>query len=195
MAPADDEHVEFETPAQWRAWLAANHDRTSGVWLVTWKPSSGRATLGYEDAVIEALAYGWVDSRGGAVDAERSRLWFTRRKPASPWSLTNKARVARLEAEGRMAEPGRAAVRAAQANGMWSILDDAQNLVVPPDLAEALADLPGAREQWDAFSASARRMILEWIALARRPDTRARRVEETARKAAQGERSRSPSGS
>ena len=186
----DSERVHLETVAQWRDWLEANHADSPGVWLVSWKAAAGRPAVGYEDAVVEALAFGWVDSKGGTVDDARSMLWFTRRKTASPWSLTNKARVARLEAEGRMAEAGRQAVAAAQANGMWTVLDDAQNLVVSPDLATALADRPGAREHFDRFPPSARRMILEWIALAKRPDTRDRRIQETADKAARGERSR-----
>lgn len=191
MAAAAEDRVDAGTPAGWRAWLAEHHATSDGVWLVMWKASSGRSSLGYEEAVVEALAFGWVDSKGAALDADRSLLWFTRRKASSPWSLTNKERVARLEAEGRLAGPGREAVAAAKANGMWTVLDDAQNLVVPDDLAAALGALPDARRHFDGFAPSARRMILEWIALAKRPQTRAARVEETARRAAAGERARS----
>jgi uncharacterized protein YdeI (YjbR/CyaY-like superfamily) len=176
-----------ETLAEWRAWLAVNHLGSKGVWLVSWKAGTGRPRLGYEESVEEALAFGWVDSQAATLDGERAMLWFTPRKANSPWSLTNKERIARLEASGRIADAGRGAVRAAKANGMWTLLDDAQNLIVPDDLAEALAATPGARERWDAFSASARRRLLEWIVLARRPATRATRIAETARRAALGD--------
>jgi uncharacterized protein YdeI (YjbR/CyaY-like superfamily) len=184
--PRESDRFEAETLPEWRAWLAVNHLSSKGIWLVTWKASTGRPRIGYEAAVEEALAFGWVDSKSAALDAERTMLWFTPRKASSPWSLTNKERVARLEASGRMADGGRGAIRAAQANGMWTILDDAQKLIVPDDLAGAL-QAAGARETWDGFNASARRSVLEWIALAKKPATRERRVAETARKAVLGE--------
>ena len=189
-----NQHEQFhaETLAQWRAWLAVNHLGSKGIWLVTWKAATGRPRLGYEEAVEEALAFGWVDSRSKALDDERTMLWFTARKASSPWSLTNKERIARLEASGRIADAGRGAVRAAKANGMWTLLDDAQNLIVPDDLAMALEALPGAREHWDDFSASARRGLLEWIVLARKPATRQNRIAETARRAALGEVANTP---
>ncbi len=185
--PRESDRFHAETLPEWRAWLAVNHLSSKGIWLVSWKAGTGRPRIGYEPSVEEALAFGWVDSKGQSLDDERTMLWFTPRKANSPWSLTNKERIARLEASGRIADAGRGAVRAAKANGMWTILDDAQNLVVPDDLASALADLPGAQENWDGFTASARRSVLEWIVLARRPETRQKRIAETARSAAQGQ--------
>jgi uncharacterized protein YdeI (YjbR/CyaY-like superfamily) len=187
VVPPESDRFHAETPADWRAWLATHHLDRNAIWLVLWKTHTGRPRFSYEEAVEEALAFGWVDSKGAALDDERTMLWFTRRKASSPWSLTNKERVARLESSGRMAEAGRDAIRAAKANGMWTILDDAQNLIVPDDLAAALVELPGAREHWDGFTASARRSVLEWIALAKRPQTRQNRIAETARRAALGE--------
>jgi uncharacterized protein YdeI (YjbR/CyaY-like superfamily) len=187
VVPRESDRFHAETLAEWRAWLAVHHLSSNGIWLVTWKPRTGRPRIGYEEAVEEGLAFGWIDSKGASLDDERTMLWFTRRKASSPWSLTNKERVARLEASGRMSDAGRGAIRAAQANGMWTSLDDAQNLIVPDDLAAALAELPGARENWDGFTASARRSVLEWIVLAKRPQTRENRIAETARRAALGE--------
>jgi uncharacterized protein YdeI (YjbR/CyaY-like superfamily) len=186
VSPRESDRFHAETLPEWRAWLAVNHLASNGIWLVSWKAGTGRPRIGYEEAVEEALAFGWVDSKGAALDDERTMLWFTRRKANSPWSLTNKARIARLEASGRIADAGRGAVRAAKANGMWTILDDAQNLIVPDDLAAELEALPGARQNWDGFSASARRAVLEWIVLAKRPETRQKRITETARQAALG---------
>lgn len=182
------DHVHPESATAWRTWLAAHHDHAPGVWLVSWKAHTGRPRMTYDEAVTEALAFGWVDSRPGTVDDDRSRLWFSPRKPGSAWSRPNKERIARLEAEGRLEAAGRRAVETAQRNGAWSRLDEVEDLVVPDDLAAAFAALPGAAEQWDAFPRSAKRGILEWVTQARRPETRARRVAETAQKAARGER-------
>jgi len=185
--PRDSERFQPDTLAQWRAWLALNHLGSSGIWLVTWKASTGRPRISYDEAVEEALAFGWVDSSSRSLDDERTMLWFTRRKASSPWSLSNKERIARLEATGRISDAGRGAVRAAQANGMWTLLDDAQNLIEPDDLAAALDAVPDARFNWESFSASARRSVLEWIVLARKPATRTNRIAETVRRAANGE--------
>jgi len=181
------DRFQAETLPEWRAWLAVNHLGSKGVWLVMWKAGTGRPRIGYEEAVEEALAFGWVDSKSAALDEERTMLWFTPRKASSPWSLTNKERIARLEASGRIADAGRGAVRAAKANGMWTILDDAQHLIVPDDLAVELDAQPRAQAHWEGFTASARRSVLEWIVLARKPATRQKRIAETVRKAALGE--------
>jgi uncharacterized protein YdeI (YjbR/CyaY-like superfamily) len=115
-------------------------------------------------------------------------LYFSPRKPRSGWSRPNKERVARLEAAGAMQPAGAAVVAQARADGSWTLLDEVEDLVVPDDLAAAFDAHLGSREQWDAFPPSARRGILEWIVQARKPETRAARVGETARLAAVGER-------
>jgi uncharacterized protein YdeI (YjbR/CyaY-like superfamily) len=184
----DREQVHAQTREEWRAWLVANHATSSGVWLVSWKASTGRPSVGYETSVEEALCVGWVDSKGGTVDAERSKLWFAPRNPRSAWARTNKERIARLEAAGLMLPAGRRAVEVAKANGTWTMLDEVEDFVVPADLAAAFEEHPGSREQWEAFPRSARRAILEWIVQARTDVTRAKRILETAQKAAAGER-------
>ena len=115
-------------------------------------------------------------------------LWFTRRKANSPWASSNKARVADLEREGRLQPPGLAEIERAKANGMWTVLDSSEALTEPDDLITALDAVPAARAAWDGFPPSARKMSLGWIALARRPQTRARRIAATVEKAAHGER-------
>jgi uncharacterized protein YdeI (YjbR/CyaY-like superfamily) len=184
----DREHVHAQTREEWRAWLVANHATSSGAWLVSWKGSTGLPSVGYEASVEEALCVGWVDSKGGTIDAERSKLWFAPRNPRSAWARTNKERVARLEAAGLMLPAGQRTVEVAKANGTWTMLDEVEDLVVPADLAAAFEEHPGSREQWEAFPRSARRAILEWIVQARTDATRARRILETAQKAAVGER-------
>jgi uncharacterized protein YdeI (YjbR/CyaY-like superfamily) len=189
MAPIDDvPHVQAEDRAAWRAWLAANHATSGGAWLVTWRRASGRPVLEYEAAVEEALCFGWVDSKPGKVDAERTKLYFAPRKPRSGWARPNKLRVERLLAAGLMAPAGLAAVELAKANGSWTLLDEVEDLVDPPDLVVALAAHPPAADHWAAFPRSARRGILEWIVQAKRPETRAARILETATRAARNER-------
>jgi uncharacterized protein YdeI (YjbR/CyaY-like superfamily) len=186
--PVERQQVQPDSRAAWRAWLEANHASSIGVWLVTWRAATGRPTVGYQDAVEEALCFGWVDSQGGKVDDERSKLWMCPRKPRSGWARTNKDRVARLEAAGLMAPAGLAAIEVAKHNGAWTLLDDVENLIVPDDLAAGFDRFPGSREKWDAFPKSARRAILQWIVHARRPETRARRIAEAAEAASRGER-------
>jgi uncharacterized protein YdeI (YjbR/CyaY-like superfamily) len=189
MGKLDDlERVHPADRAEWRAWLAENHATSPGVWLVTWRRASGRTPLAYEDAVEEALCVGWVDSLGRAVDAERTSLLYTPRKRGSGWSRPNKQRVARLEEAGLMRPAGRAVVEAAIADGSWTMLDDVEDLVEPPELRALLDADPAARAHWDAFPRSAKRGLLEWIVQARRPETRARRIAETAEAASRGER-------
>lgn len=180
------ERIEPATVQEWSAWLAAHHADRPGVWFVAARREADRA-VGYEEQVVEALRWGWVDSTVRPVDERRAMLWFSPRRKGSVWTRNNKQRVARLEAEGRMEPAGAAAVAAAQASGMWTLMDDVEDLVVPDDLAAALGAQPGAREHWDAASPSSRKQALAWIVLAKRPETRANRVAATAARAADGD--------
>ena len=181
MTEPPSNSVHPATLADWRDWLAANHNRPDGVWLITYKKSAGKPTISYEASVEEALCFGWVDSKGGKVDDERTRLYFAPRKAGSGWSRPNKERVARLIADGRMTPAGQAKIDAARADGSWSLLDSVEALEVPGDLAAEFDKHPNARANFDAFPRSARRGILEWIVQAKRPETRVKRVTETAR--------------
>jgi uncharacterized protein YdeI (YjbR/CyaY-like superfamily) len=172
----------------WRAWLEANHATARGVWLVSFRPSTGRAAFEYEAAVEEALCFGWIDSKGGRVDDQRTKLYFAPRNPGSGWARPNKERVERLMAAGRMAPAGIQTVETAKANGSWTLLDAVERLEVPADLGAALADRPPARANWDAFPPSARKTLLTWIVTAKRDETRARRVQEIAAAAQRNER-------
>ena len=187
--PADGKPwVQPSDRASWRAWLVANHGSSNGVHLVTWRRATGRPTVTYDEAVEEALCVGWVDSKAGKLDADRATLWMSPRRPKSGWSRPNKVRVERLMAAGRMLPAGLAVIDEAKRRGTWTMLDEVEDLVVPDDLALALDATPPARTNWETFPRSARRGILEWIVQAKRPETRARRVEETAAKAALGQR-------
>ncbi|HEU4491856.1 MAG TPA: YdeI/OmpD-associated family protein [Jiangellales bacterium] len=175
-----------ESREQWRAWLADHHDTERGAWLVSWKQATGRPSLPYEAMIEEALCFGWVDSTVRTLDSERSMMLMTPRKPTSTWARTNKDRVERLLAAGLMQPAGIAAVEAAKANGSWTVLDSVDALEVPDDLAAALDAEPGARAAYEGFSPSNRKMILWWVKSAKRPETRERRIAETARLAARG---------
>jgi uncharacterized protein YdeI (YjbR/CyaY-like superfamily) len=189
MGAMDDaDRLEPTAVEEWTAWLRAHHTQTTGVWLVSPRTAAGRA-FSYEAAVIEALRWGWVDSTVRPVDAHRSMQWFAPRRPGSMWTRINKGRVARLEEAGLMEAAGAAAVAVAKETGMWTLMDDVEDLVVPPDLGAAFERHPGSREHWESWSASARKMILVWIVLAKRPETRGVRIETTAEKAARGEKS------
>ena len=183
----DRPRIQPATRAEWRAWLEANHLASSGVWLVSWKKHTGNPTVTYEEGVEEALCFGWIDGMMNRVDDDRTMQYFAPRKPKSTWARSNKERVARLEAAGLMTEAGRAAVELARANGSWASLDVIDALVVPDDLAAALAARPGARDRFDASSVSVRRSALAWVYQARRPETRAAHVEQIAAIAGRGE--------
>lgn len=177
-----------ETLEEWRAWLAEHHARGRGVWVVSWKQATGRPAVGYEELVCEALAWGWIDSTAGTVDAERSKLWLAPRKRGSGWSRPNKRRLERLRAEGRMQPSGQAVLDAATADGSWTLLDGPEDLVVPPDLAAALDEHDGARATWESWPPSLRKQALTQLVLAKKPETRAARLARYADAAARGER-------
>jgi uncharacterized protein YdeI (YjbR/CyaY-like superfamily) len=173
--------IHLTTRAEWRDWLVQHHARTEGVWLVSFKKSSGKPRVAYEEAVEEALCFGWIDSTQRTLDDERAMLWFAPRKPGTGWSKLNKERIERLHAAGLIAPAGLAKIEAAQQDGSWNALDAVEALEVPHDLAAALSSYPSAQMHFDAFPRSVKRSILEWIAAAKTPATRAKRVEETAR--------------
>lgn len=182
----DRPRVHVADRAAWRTWLHENATTSSGIWLVYDKGPDRR--LGYDDIVEEALCFGWVDSRPRVLDDQKAMIMVAPRRPTSSWSRINKERVARLTEAGLMAPPGLAAVEAAKANGRWNALDAVEDLTEPDDLRAALDAQPVARAQWDAFPRSAKRAILEWITGAKRPRTRADRIERTVSEAAQGRR-------
>jgi uncharacterized protein YdeI (YjbR/CyaY-like superfamily) len=188
MPISERPQVQFDTVEQLRAWFEANHATSPGIWLVSWRSRTGRPAIPYELVVEEALCFGWIDAQVKALDDERAAQHLAPRKPRSGWARSNKDRIERLIAAGRMRPAGLRAVEIARANGAWTLLDDAENLVVPADLAAALAANPPAAENFGRFAPSARKMIIGWVTTAKRPETRARRIEETARQAVENRR-------
>jgi len=178
-APPNSTHP--KTRAEWRQWLADNHSRAEGVWLISYKKATGKPRFEYSEAVEEALCFGWIDSKPNKLDDERSMLWFAPRKNGAGWSKPNKERVEKMLTAGLMAPAGLAKVEAAKKDGSWAALDAVEALEIPPDLAKALKASKAAQTNFEAFPRSVKRGILEWILNAKRPETRAKRVEETAR--------------
>lgn len=171
--------VEARDRKKWRAWLRKNHARSPGIWLVFYKKASGVPTVRYEEAVEEALCYGWIDSLMKPVDGEKYRQLFTPRNPKSKWSAPNKARVERMMAAGLMTKAGLDAVETAKRNDSWTALDSVEALVVPADLSKALGANKAARRNFDRMSPSRKKQLLYRINGAKRPDTRLRRIRET----------------
>src|SRR5918993_4304300 len=138
MGAMDDaERLEPATVEEWSAWLREHHTQPSGVWLVSTRKAVGRA-FSYEESVLEALRYGWVDSTVKGVDDDRTMMWFAPRRRGSMWTRINKGRVSRLEEAGLMEPAGAAAGATAKETGMWTLMDDVEDCVVPDDLAAAL---------------------------------------------------------
>ncbi len=185
MVQVPPNSIHPQTRAAWRKWLKQNHQRAAGVWLISYKKGTGKPRFDYDEAVEEALCFGWIDSKPNKLDDERSMLWFAPRKAGTGWSKINKARAEKMIAAGLMAPAGLAKIDAAKRDGSWNALDSIEALEVPPDLAAALAANPIAQQYFDAFPRSVKRAILEWISNAKKSETRAKRVEETARLAAQ----------
>ena len=158
----------------WRDWLQKNHATSGGVWLIYAKKHSGLASLTYNDAVEEALCFGWIDSKVNPIDDTFFMQVFTPRKPKSAWSALNKARVARLVAAGLMTAAGAAVITAARESGGWDASKHVEDLVIPPDLAKAFESNAAARRHWESYTPSRRKGVLYRLAGAKRPETRAR---------------------
>jgi len=182
----DGERISAADAATWRAWLEQNHERTAGVWLLSVR---GRSTgVGYDDAVRQALCFGWIDGPVRTFDDATVGQWFSPRRRGSGWAATNKARIAELEATGQMAPAGIRVLEAARADGSWTVLDGPEAGVEPPELTTALDAVPAARANWDAFPPSVKKFGLTHIAMAKRPETRASRIAKIVADAAEGRR-------
>ncbi len=162
----------------WRQWLAEHHTKSPGVWLILEKKNGRAQRLLLDEAVEEALCFGWIDSLPNKLDETRYLLLMTPRKPGSQWSRVNKERIERLIKTKRMTAAGLAKIDAAKRDGSWTAIDGVEAGVIPADLKQAFAANPAARKNFEAFSNSARKGLLQWIASAKRPATRARRLTE-----------------
>ena len=185
--PAPEDQLFFPDRESWRAWLEENHEARDSIWLIFHKKSSDTTSIHYESAVLEAICFGWVDSKVHRIDDERYRQYFSKRKPTGNWNGVNKRRAAALTKEGLMRPAGLAAIEIAKENGSWEFLDDIEALVVPDDLTEALRKRKGAAANFAGFSNSKKQGVLYWIKSAKREATRADRIARVADAASRGE--------
>jgi len=164
--------LHFGLRAAWRAWLEKNHATEPGVWLVFYKPGKG---ITYEEAVEEALCYGWIDSLIKRLDAARYLRKFTPRASTGHWSAINLERIRRLKREGRMTPAGLAKLE----KGVQAYVPLTQRrMAIPPDLRRALSRNPRARDNFERLAPSYRRHYVAWIVTAKKAETRARRLQE-----------------
>ncbi|MFD2863642.1 YdeI/OmpD-associated family protein [Mucilaginibacter antarcticus] len=173
---------------EWRKWLEKNHATKQSVWVVMYKKASEKPSISWTDAVDEAICFGWIDSLKKSVDSESSVQFFSRRKPKSAWSKINKDKVEKLTNEGLITPAGQTTIDIAKQNGSWALLDEVELLVIPDDLQAAFKRHPGSRDFFMSLSKSIKKMMLQWVAFAKLPETRENRINEIAELAGLGKK-------
>lgn len=175
---AEDPLIEFGDRSQWESWLREHHGDAGGIWLLLAKKGAPRQTVTQAQALDAALCFGWIDGQLGRHDEHFYRQRFTRRRPHSKWSQRNRERVVELIASGMMQPPGLEQVELAKADGRWEAAYEPQSTaVVPPDFERALEANPEARRFFETLTGARRYAFLYRIQDAKRPETRARRIE------------------
>jgi len=178
--PVDLPELVVADARAWRAWLSSQHGASPGVWLVLAKKGTTDPTsLSYDDALEEALCFGWIDGQVGRRDSATFRRRFTPRKAGSSWSLRNTTMAERLASSGRMQPSGEELVRQAKADGRWDAAYAGQaSMEVPADLADALKSNPRAQAMFELLSSANRYSILYRIGSAKKAETRVKRIEQ-----------------
>ncbi len=163
----------------WRKWLIKNHDAVNSVWLIIFHKESATKSVYYNEAVEEALCFGWIDSKPNKRDDESYYLFFAKRKASSKWSKANRERAERMIAEGLMTGAGMKLIETAKKAGTWTALEEVQQNLMPADMAKEFSRNKKALKNYEAFPPSSKRIILEWIQNAKKPETRIKRIAET----------------
>jgi len=175
------DEIEIFYPASkqaWRKWLEKNHLSKQAVRLVFYIKASDKKSITWSEAVEVALCFGWIDSKKVKIDEESSHQFFSKRKSKSTWSKINKQKVLQLIEDGLMTEAGHKSIEAAKQNGSWTILDEVEELIVPKDLEMELKSRPSSERFFFGLSRSVKKAILQWLVLAKRPETRQKRIAE-----------------
>ncbi|MHA1543546.1 MAG: YdeI/OmpD-associated family protein [Alphaproteobacteria bacterium] len=162
--------------AEWRGWLKENHQSSSEIWLVFYKKHTGKPCPSYNEAVEEALCWGWVDSIKRSIDDERYAFKFTPRKEKSNWSLSNIKRVEKLIKEGKMTPAGMKLVEAAKASGAWGTPHQPPSFEMPLEFSRMLKDNKDAGAFFETLPPSQKKQYIGWIASAKRDETREKRI-------------------
>ncbi len=179
-----------ESVKAWREWLLEHHLSERAVWVVFHKKNSGKPTITWSESVDVALCFGWIDSKKIKIDETTSHQFFSKRKPNGTWSKINKEKIEKLMVSGLMAEAGLAAIETAKQNGSWTILDEVEAFVIPDDLEAAFSIMPQSKDFFLEQGKSVRKAILQWLVLAKRPETRQKRITEIVELAALKQRPR-----
>jgi len=173
----------FDNRRKWRLWLEENSEKEKEIWLIYYKKHVKKKSISYEEAVLEALCFGWIDSIVKRIGHEQYKQKYTPRKPKSNWSQTNKKRIEILLKKGLMKESGLIAVNRAKENGSWDNLTDVDDTpIVPQILLDAFTDNPIAEENFNNFPQSTRKQYLGWLKSAKRQETKEKRIKEIIRR-------------
>ncbi len=180
VQPRDwEEALRVPDQEAWRRWLSNNHHSVSSVWLTIRKKAARGPGIGYEDAVDEAVCFGWIDGKMHSIDEASYALRFSPRRTASIWSLANRERAERLMCAGKMSAAGLAEITKAKQNGRWkNAYTSKEKPVVPPDLQQALRQNPEAWRKFNGFANSYQTMYVGWVVDAKRQSTRENRIRE-----------------
>ena len=172
----------FENRKEWRIWLEKNHAKENEIWLIFHKVKTKKESIKYDEAVEEALCFGWIDSIVRRIDDDKHMQKYTPRKANSNWSASNKARVEKLIEEGLMTEFGLEAVEIAKQNGSWNRLDSIDvRIEAPKALKNALEKNGRAKKRYENLALSRKKQFLWWIESAKRNETKEKRIKETIR--------------
>jgi uncharacterized protein YdeI (YjbR/CyaY-like superfamily) len=186
---ADKTILLFTSPSQWREWLEKHHTQTEGVWLKFYKKASGKESINYDEALDEALCYGWIDAVVNKYDEESYIQKFTPRRAKSMWSKRNREHIARLTKLGKMTKSGLQEVEKAKADGRWeSAYDSPVNMVVPEDFLKKLAQNPKAKAFFDTLNKTNTYAICWRLQTAKKPETREKRMNAIIEMLAKGEK-------
>lgn len=186
MSKEEIEHFYPTSQKEWRKWLEKNHQKKEAVWLIQYKKASNKPSIVWSDAVDEALCFGWIDSKAVTIDEISFKQYYCKRKPTSVWSKINKEKIKKLTADNKMTEAGLACIEIAKQNGSWTLLDEVEELIIPKDLDKAFKNNKGAKKHFLSLSKSKQKMLLQWLVLAKQPQTRQKRIDEIALCASEG---------
>ncbi|MCL1672777.1 YdeI/OmpD-associated family protein [Elizabethkingia ursingii] len=173
-----------KSQTDWRHWLKKNHQSKQSVWLIFHTKKSNIPSLSWSDAVDEALCFGWIDSTRKKINNISFMQFFSKRKPKSNWSKINKEKVQQLIDSKRMTKQGYESIEIAKQNGYWTILDEIEEVIIPEDLEIAFKKYNGSKDYFLSLSKSTRKVILSWIILVGKQETRQKRIEEVVESAA-----------
>jgi uncharacterized protein YdeI (YjbR/CyaY-like superfamily) len=165
--------------AEWRKWLTEYSEIEKKVYLILYHKKSGKPSVGFQEAIDEAICFGWIDSKGKKRDQVSYYWCFSKRNPRSTWGKASRERAACMIQSGLMTDRGLAMIELAKRTGTWEAYLDAENLIIPSDLQQQFRGNPQAQTNFDSFAPSSKRIVLQWIAAAKRPETRERRIKQT----------------